>query len=221
MPLSASQCVCQPRERVPQTLRALRGVWGVRIPSRAGWLWGCPLAKRPRRGGCLECVLGHQAVRSPLPRACGRLRLPEQEDLRSELRARQACRGFPREEAAAVFSHILRSHPWSPGPGVGGVSSLSTPTGPGCSARGLLAPRLFGRCQHARQPPGPLHRPSLSEALTGPWRGPGATARAGKGRGHPRNPRAGRPCSVLTPPPTARPGGSGCRSPGVPLFLVP
>ena len=46
-------------------------------------------------------------------------------------------------------------------------------------------------------------------------------ARAGKGRGHPRNPRAGRPCSVLTPPPAARPGGSGCRSPGVPLFLVP
>lgn len=160
VPLSASQCVCQPREREPQTLRALRGVWGVRIPSRAGWLWGCPLAKRPRQGGCLECVLGHQAVRSPLPMACGRLRLPEQEDLRSELRARQACRGFPREEAAAVFSHILRSHPWSPGPGVGGVSSLSTPTGPGCSARGLLAPRLFGRCQHARQPPGPLHRPS-------------------------------------------------------------
>lgn len=157
--LSASRCVCPAtgeRAADPQVPPWGLGSEGHPLDPQAGSR-AALAAKRPRRGGPPDRVLGHQAVRSPLPRARGRLRLPELEDLRSGGLAGRPGASLRRRRL--LSSPASLQPPWSPGPGVGGVSSLS-PHQARVLPRGLLAPRPFGRCHHARQPPGPLHRPS-------------------------------------------------------------
>lgn len=205
MPLPASQCVC------PATGESAAG------PEGPPWDLGSESPAAQAGSGAAPSQSNHLGAALPsassaTERCARRSRGPAEGCVGRHAGASPGgggCRLLPHRPQPPVESrawggrHVLTQHPHR---------ARVLRSGPSCP----LAVWTMSAGPAASGTPAPS---VLKCSPTGPWRGPGATAPAGKGQGHPQKPQGQPP--LLGPHPCTRtqpgdlaagPGGSGCRS---------